>query len=284
MTRNRKQSPLEGFIDLVALFPWWVGLILAVIAYFWLHNIADAPLVVSSQPGQVGTAITQTVYKGLATAGQYVVPLICMLGALFSALGRWKRKQLFSDVEQSDSAGALNEMTWHEFEMLVGEAFRRRGYAAAEMGGGGADGGVDLVLRKDGEKFLVQCKQWKAYKVSVTTIRELYGVMAAGGAAGGFVVTSGVFTQEAKSFAEGRNIGLIDGSELTAMIKSTQQQRQAAAARPVLQSAQAANANQDCPKCGGAMIKRIAKQGANAGKAFWGCSNFPQCRGVVSIE
>lgn len=282
MARNRKQSPLEDFIDLVALFPWWVGLILAVVTYFWLHHIADAPLVVSSQSGQVGTAITQTVYKGLASAGQYVVPLICMLGALFSALGRWKRKQLFLEVEQSDSAGALNEMSWQEFEMLVGEAFRRRGYTVAETGGGGADGGIDLVLRKDGEKFLVQCKQWKAFKVGVTTIRELYGVMAAGGAVGGFVVTSGVFTQEAKSFAEGRNIGLIDGSELTAMIKSMQ--RQAAAARPEPRSAPAANANQDCPKCGGAMIKRIAKQGANAGKAFWGCSNFPQCRGVVSIE
>lgn len=156
------------------------------------------------------------------------------------------------------------------------------GYVVAETGGGGADGGVDLALRKDGEKFLVQCKQWKAFKVGVTTIRELYGVMAAGGAAGGFVVTSGVFTQEAKSFAEGRNIGLIDCSELTAMIKSTQ--RQAAAARPEPRSAPAANANQDCPKCGGAMIRRIAKQGANVGKAFWGCSNFPQCRGVVSIE
>jgi len=32
------------------------------------------------------------------------------------------------------------------------------------------------------------------------------------------------------------------------------------------------------------MVKRIAKQGANAGKAFWGCSDFPQCRGIVPID
>jgi restriction system protein len=188
MTRMKKQSPLEDSVDLVALFPWWVGLILAVVAYFWLHHIATTP-VEAVQHGQISAAVTQGFYKGLATAGQFIVPLICVLGALASALSRWKRKQLYLEVEQSDSVGALNEMTWREFEMLVGEAFRRKGYMVSETGGGGADGGVDLVLSKDGEKFLVQCKKWKAFKVGVTTIRELYGVMAAGGAAGGFVVT-----------------------------------------------------------------------------------------------
>lgn len=110
--------------------------------------------------------------------------------------------------------------------------------------------------------------------------------MAAGGAAGGFVVTSGVFTQEAKSFAEGRNIDLIDGSELTAMIKKIQQQPQAttATAKPVLQSSPAATDDPNCPKCGSAMNKRTARQGANTGKTFWGCTNFPQCRGIIPIS
>ncbi len=38
----------------------------------------------------------------------------------------------------------LNGMSWREFEMLVGEAFRLGGYTVSETGGGGADGGVDL--------------------------------------------------------------------------------------------------------------------------------------------
>jgi restriction system protein len=33
--------------------------------------------------------------------------------------------------------------------------------------------GVDLALTKGTEKFLVQCKQWKAYKVGVDVVREL---------------------------------------------------------------------------------------------------------------
>lgn len=39
-----------------------------------------------------------------------------------------------------------------------------------------------------------------------------------------------------------------------------------------------------CPKCGAPMIKRVAQKGDNAGKEFYGCSNFPKCRGIVNIK
>lgn len=161
--------------------------------------------------------------------------------------------------------------------MLVGEAFRRGGYEVIETGGGGADGGVDLVLRKDRERYLVQCKQWRSYSVGVQVVRELYGVMAAKGAVGGFVVTSGVFSSEAKDFAAGRNIDLIDGAELHEIIKRIQP---ASSHEEKILSM----TGQLCPKCGSLMVMRTARQGANVGKSFWGCPNFPQCRGVVPMD
>lgn len=33
-----------------------------------------------------------------------------------------------------------------------------------------------------------------------------------------------------------------------------------------------------CPRCGGKMVLRTAKNGAYAGKQFYGCSNYPRCR------
>ena len=39
-----------------------------------------------------------------------------------------------------------------------------------------------------------------------------------------------------------------------------------------------------CPLCGGAMIKRLAKHGANAGKTFWSCANYPECKGSRAIN
>lgn len=35
-----------------------------------------------------------------------------------------------------------------------------------------------------------------------------------------------------------------------------------------------------CPKCGRPMVLRTARKGGRAGEKFWGCSGFPQCRGV----
>jgi len=39
----------------------------------------------------------------------------------------------------------------------------------------------------------------------------------------------------------------------------------------------------NCPKCDSSMVMREARTGTNQGKKFWGCSNFPKCRGIVNI-
>lgn len=36
-----------------------------------------------------------------------------------------------------------------------------------------------------------------------------------------------------------------------------------------------------CPKCGKPMVLRTAQKGQNAGRQFWGCSGYPDCKGVV---
>ena len=39
-----------------------------------------------------------------------------------------------------------------------------------------------------------------------------------------------------------------------------------------------------CPKCSGEMIKRVAKTVARQGQHFYGCRQFPKCRGVVNVS
>lgn len=288
MSRRKRSSPAEDLFELAAKLPWWLCFILAVTSYAVLHRYAVAELAVATTPSQMGGMMTEVMTKGLASAGQYILPIILVFGGIASFLGRRRREALARHVADNASGGALRRMSWQDFELLVGEAFRMRGYSVSETGGGGADGGVDLELRKGGEVFLVQCKQWRAYKVSVTVVRELYGVMAGRGAAGGFVVTSGVFTADARAFAEGRNIELIDGAALTTMIeraKTAQPAFRPAVDRAVAPDPVAANpASPACPKCGSTMVRRTARQGANAGGAFWGCATFPKCRGVRAIE
>jgi len=305
MARRRKSSTAEDLMDLVALLPWWAGVVLALPSYWVLHAIATRPLPAAHSAQQIGQLATTAIWQGLATGGQYLLPLICLFGAVMSAVRRRRRRALFDTTSASSSAEALQDMSWQQFELLVGEGFRRRGYAVKEVGGGGADDGQDLVLTKAGEKFLVQCKQWKAFKVSVSTVRELYGVMAAYGAAGGFVVTSGRFTREATAFASGRNIRLIDGPALMQLLREARGKAEAnsslsKAAVPhatasSTRSAESAGVAQTieptvsapplCPRCDRPMVRRVAKRGIAAGKAFWGCSDFSAgCRGTREIQ
>ncbi|MDN3555529.1 nuclease-related domain-containing protein [Halomonas maura] len=43
------------------------------------------------------------------------------------------------------------------------------------------------------------------------------------------------------------------------------------------------SAERKCPKCGSSMVLRTAKRGESAGKQFWGCSAYPQCRVMQNV-
>ena len=114
--------------------------------------------------------------------------------------------------------------------------------------------------------------------------------MAARGAVGGFVVTSGSFSGDAREFVRGRNVKLIDGQRLFSLI---QQARTSLAASDRTPDDLARQQPKDddwtpapgptCQSCGADMVRRTAKKGPNAGQAFWGCSTYPACRGIRPI-
>ena len=278
MARNRKSSPLEDLFELVAMFPWWIGVLTAIGLYLGLHAYASQTVVAATTPAQITGSLATTVFIAAASVLQYVLPLICLAAAAASAWKRSRSKSLVQGITASDSAASLDGISWKEFELLVGEAFRQKGYKVKELGGAGPDGGVDLLLAKGGETTLVQCKQWKAFKVGVEVVRELYGVMAAKGAANGIVVTSGEFTKDAKEFARGRNVRLIAREELFAMLQSAK----SGSTKVEAKQPNVAIAAPACPTCGSAMVKHVATRGANAGSYFWGCATYPNCRGTVT--
>ncbi len=270
---RRKQGLLEVLVEITAKFPWWVGVVLAILSYLLLHHFATVEIVVSADIKGLTDSVGKQLLKTLAMFGQYILPVAFLAGSLGSVLARRKRNALHTRAATRD--GALEAMSWQEFELLVGEFFRRRGFTVKETGGGGADGGVDIVIAHGDDRYVVQCKQWRARQVGVSVVRELYGVMTAQGAAGGFVVTSGAFTEEARRFAEGREIELVTCDQLLAMIREQHPHpAPAKAAKP------AAATTPSCPQCNSPMVLRTARKGVQAGTSFWGCSTFPACRGT----
>lgn len=288
MARRRRSSPAGDFIDVIALAPWWVGVVVALVGYLVLHAFAQKPIappVIGGRPDAYASSMLATVLKGLATFGQYAVPILSLVGSAISALKRRQRRGLLG-AAQRGGGDTVRGLSWQDFERLIGEAFRQRGYSVAERGGSGADGGVDLVLTRDRERYLVQCKHWRASAVGVPVVRELYGAMTAEGAVGGFVVTAGRFTSEAKAFASGRNVELIDGAgvdQLLAAARSLTNEIDAAAGNSPRPQPVPSDMPPACPRCGKSMVERTARRGANAGRRFWGCSAYPSCKGVVEI-
>jgi restriction system protein len=274
---RQKTSPLEDLISLTSRLSWWVCILLAIVSYFVLHMIASRPAMTIAGPGQTGDAVTKGIVTTLAMFGQYLLPFAFGIAGLLSGMNSIRQRKPYDNVESRSDAAALNEMSWQDFERLVGEYYRRNGFLVTREGGNGSDGGIDLVLRKDKEMYLVQCKQWKAYKVGAQSVREFYGVMASRGAVGGYFVTSGIYTEDAQTFVRGLNIELVDGQKLRRMIDTARKKPVGSAIQ--IESQQTVIAP-TCPKCGAEMKKRIARQGKNAGKEFWGCIGFPKCNGT----
>ena len=284
---RQKTSPIEDVILVVSKLPWWAGLTLALVSYLVLHAIASRPVMpAAATPGQLGDVVAKSLFTTMAMFGQIVLPIAFGFGALLSGVSALRQKKLYDKVAIRPGVASLNEISWADFERLVSEYYRRNGFQVTREGGNGPDGGIDLILRQKSETYLVQCKQWKAYKVGVQPVREFYGVMTARGVAGGYFVTSGEYTEEAKTFAQGLNLTLIDGRRLRRMIDvaSKNINVSAPAQTSVPAPMQPAATSPVCPKCSSEMKRRVARQGHNAGKEFWGCVVYPKCNGTRPID
>ncbi|MET0290656.1 MAG: restriction endonuclease [Pseudoxanthomonas sp.] len=270
---RRKDSGFET----LAAWPWPVGLGVGGVGFAVLRYGVPAWL------AQQGDTLAQGVFKGFSTA---LMPLswlwlaLCCLAALCAFLGARSRRRLLDTRTDLES---LSQGGWRQFELLVGEAFRRQGYAVEETGLGGADGGIDLILRKDGCRTLVQCKQWKRQQVGVAVVREMAGLLAHHQAHAVKIVCIGCFTKDAERFAQGKPIELISGTQLLQMIRAVQQDAAVPPASsprvaPVLVATPAITAEPNCPRCGSALVQRRNRR---TREPFLGCSQFPKCRGTA---
>lgn len=112
----------------------------------------------------------------------------------------------------------LQEIDWFQFEKIVALTYRKQGYSVARRGGASPDGGIDLVIEKNGQCRAVQCKHWKAWKVGVKGVREFLGALTDGGFKEGIFITLRGYTEEARQLAVKHHIQVVDRAELAAML------------------------------------------------------------------
>lgn len=104
-----------------------------------------------------------------------------------------------------EDRNAVYKMTPREFEELVAEVFAQQGYSV-EITPATRDGGCDIIAIRNINgipyMILIECKHYSArHKVSVQLVRSLLGVQSDRKANKAILVTSSLFTRDAREFA-----------------------------------------------------------------------------------
>jgi hypothetical protein len=171
----------------------------------------------------------------------------------------------------------LRTIDWFQFEKLVALAYELQGYQVSRRGGANPDGGIDLVIEKDGVQTAIQCKQWKTWNVGVKAVREFLGALTDAKLQHGIFITLNGYTGDAKQLAEKHGIEIINETGLTVMLERLNLESDPRVIDLLNDT------RKFCPKCEREMILRTAGKGLNAGNQFWGCSGYPKCRFTMQV-
>ncbi|EEF63332.1 restriction endonuclease [Pedosphaera parvula] len=177
-----------------------------------------------------------------------------------------------------DLVEKLRTIDWFQFEKAIEVIYWKLGYQVTRRGGANPDGGIDLIIEKDGQQTAIQCKHWKSWNVNVRGIREFLGALTHAGIQRGIFITLRGYTGDAKQLAEQHSIEILNESDLSTLLDQTN-------ARLDLDLLAIFNDTRKfCPKCEAEMVLRTAQKGCNTGGTFWGCSQFPRCRYILETS
>ncbi|MBP1156743.1 MULTISPECIES: restriction endonuclease [unclassified Paenibacillus] len=226
-----------------------------------------------------------------------------IIGAIWTRKRRTEKKQKAKKVThtnirrtligcRSDEiilTSRLDDLSGAEFERLLALYFRDQGYTVKEVGVGGNDGGVDLVIVDGrGEKTAVQAKCYADHNsVPVQTIRELVAAKRNHDCILSLLVTTSDLTGPAKKEAEQFKVDYWHGALLEQKFRKWGKwkpgkkiSRQAAKTEIMKASKEVAAASATICKCGAPMVRRKSRQG----EEFLGCSKFPNCRHTKALQ
>jgi hypothetical protein len=165
----------------------------------------------------------------------------------------------------------LRAIDWFQFEKVIALTYRKLGYTVTRRGGANPDGGIDLVVAKDGQSSAIQCKHWRTRKVRARAIREFLGALTHADMKKGIFITLCGYTVEASKLAAEHQIQTLSEAHLAKMLEEV-----GARSDPEV-TAILRDKTKFCPKCERKMVLKTAKR---TGRQFWGCPSFPDCDGI----
>jgi hypothetical protein len=170
----------------------------------------------------------------------------------------------------------LRQVDPYVFESIVCNLFRELGYDVKQTPASG-DNGVDGFLYRNGQKTLLQCKRVKG-SVGEPVLRDLFGSMHSCGASQGIVVTTGSVSRQARAWAKGKAIRIIELEELTDLIRDKLGEANVVPEWFAV-DATSATTPDNCPWCGLTLRTIKGRRGR-----FQRCTGYPSCRFTKHVK
>jgi hypothetical protein len=115
-----------------------------------------------------------------------------------------RRERAEKEKNQRALLNHWNNLSHIEFEQQCAQLFRDKGFKA-ELTPLTNDGGIDILLEKDGERGAAQCKAWNQ-PCGVKEVREFCGVVFSKKLAFGYFISKSGFTDGAIAFLKKINL------------------------------------------------------------------------------
>ncbi len=208
-----RRELLAEFLGLAVRLRAPIALALALLCWLPLHVIAvETAEVPASDGGYAAVNVDRAAQFAhvVASALQYLMPALLLTGTLVGSLQRRRRT-----AQGRERAGAVpvGAMLVEDFNRRLDAALSSRGYAVHLLENA-VPGTADLMLARGAERRLVQRSHWQAWQVGESVIREFAAEISARQAHGGYFVTGGWFSREARAVAAECGIELVDGDAL----------------------------------------------------------------------
>ncbi len=133
---------------------------------------------------------------------------------VIGCIAAWKQLQAPGATRIAQTIETVRGMSWGDFSRAVEEAYRRDGFTVNRLSGAEAD----FEVIKAGRIGLVSCKRWKAARVGIEPLRDLYAARRAREAHECTYVGVGEFSANALAFAKEKNIRLLHDAELARLL------------------------------------------------------------------
>lgn len=87
---RKTTSTLDELVERISRLPWWVSGLIGFVSWLSLSRVATEPLpaLASAESGGLSAMMFSQLLYAFAMIGQYLIPLICLIGVVASLKGR----------------------------------------------------------------------------------------------------------------------------------------------------------------------------------------------------